>query len=191
MSRRDIIAVIGSILAINAALIYRSMHANDAVLESIPPAATLPPAINAPSARQVALNETPVDLTWPAIQKTKVVNSLDGTRVEFAPELQAKENQLVRVSGVLFFVKDGIQNGKVNWCVLMPPSRYSCCGISCDPHQELMFFIDCSANPWPKPDGKMLAVVQGRLHLRTDDSLWCLYTLEDAQVTPLNASGVK
>ena len=194
MNKSALVIVILLILGINGIVIYRSMHANDIVLESIPPAATLPPAVNASTpgsspSLPVALQEHVTDLPWPAIQTTKVINSLGGARVEFSPEMQACDNQIVRISGVLFFLKDGIENDKVKWCVMLPPSRFSCCGISCDPHQELMFYVDCSKNPWPKPDGKMLAVVQGRLHLRRDDSSWCLYTLENALVTPLTSNG--
>ena len=189
MNKRTIAAIVLLLLAVNGAVIYHSLHANDAVLGSIPVPAALPPAVNAsPNLAHPAsavTQESVTDLAWSMIQQTKVVNSLGTARVDFAPGMPASDNQLVRVSGVLFFLKDGIENNQVKWCVLLPPSRISCCGISCDPHQELMFYIDCSKNPWPKPDGKMLAVVQGRLHLRRDDSSWCLYTLEDALVTPL------
>jgi hypothetical protein len=184
MKRWPVVAVVAVILGINAFAIYRSMHANDAVLNAIPPSAQLAPPVNSDAARQVALDEKPVDLTWPVIQKTKVINSLGEARIDFAPEVQSADNCLVRLSGVLFFLKDGIKDGKVQWCVLMPPSRMTCCGITCDPRQELMFFVDCSKNPWPKPDARMVAVVQGRLHLRHDDANWSLYSIEDAAITP-------
>ena len=185
MKRTPLVAVVVVIVAVNAFAIYRSMHAHDAVLAAMPSFAQLAPPVNLTPEKPAAAEQKPVDLSWPVIQKTKLVNSLGDVRIDFAPEVQAADNCLVRVSGVLFFLKDGIKDGKVQWCVLMPPSRFSCCGITCDPRQELMFFVDCSKNPWPKPDTRMFAVVQGRMHLRHDDSSWSLYTLDEAVITPL------
>ena len=185
MSKNGIVVVVAVIVAANAFAIYRALHSGDAFQAPVPKAAELPPAINPIAPSKGAAPEVLTDLTWPVIQKTKVASIVGESRVDFAPELQFNDNKLVRVSGVLFFLKEGIQDGKVKWCVMMPPSRYSCCGISCDPRQELMFYVDCSKNPWPNPEAKMMAVVKGRLRLRHDDSLWCLYSLEDAEVTPL------
>lgn len=122
------------------------------------------------------------DAMWSLMEAAKIPARPD-VAPTFPQELRAKDGERVSISGVAFVMPDGVQDGNVRWCVLMPPARYGCCGVSCDPRPEMTIYVDCSKAPWPVPEGpQVMATVQGRLRLEKGSESWCLYTLEDAAV---------
>ena len=188
MNRLILVAVGLGLLIANAIAIYRAVSSHDVPTE-LSAVTTARAGVETLPAHPVAAGELKLrDPPWTVVQKTKVSTVFQDSKIDYDPEFVSYDGTPVRISGVLFFVKEGLENGQVKWCVLMPPARFSCCGVSCDPRQELMFFVDCSKHLWPRPETKIMATVEGRLRLRHDDSSWCLYTLEDARVTPMAGS---
>jgi hypothetical protein len=124
----------------------------------------------------------PKDPFWDRLEAVRLPGRSD-LPPHFPEELRAREGTRVSVHGVAFVHPDGVEGDRVKWFVLMPPSRYGCCGISCDPRPELNVWVDCSASPWPA-NGKrqVLVTAAGRLRLEKGSASWCLTTLEDAVV---------
>lgn len=126
------------------------------------------------------------DALWSAMETVKVPDRPD-LPPAFPDELRSREGQRISLTGVAFVTKEGLDSGRVRWCVLMPPSRYGCCGVSCDPRPELSVYVDCSAAPWTVGEThQVMATVEGTLRLQRDGASWCLYTLEDAAVRPVS-----
>jgi hypothetical protein len=124
----------------------------------------------------------PRDPMWGLFEDTKISDRTD-VAPAFSDALRAHENERISLSGVAFMMPDGLSGDQVRWCVLMPPSRYGCCGISCDPRPEVSVFVDCSSHQWPASGKKqVLVTVEGRLRLDRTAGSWCLSTLEDAVV---------
>jgi hypothetical protein len=121
---------------------------------------------------------------WGDMETVKIPPSPDAEPV-FPEALRSQEGHRISLSGVAFLMNAGVDGDRVNWCVLMPPSRYGCCGISCDPRPELSVYVNTAAHPWTASGRKqMVATVEGTLRLERGSGSWCLYTLDDAVVTP-------
>ena len=140
-------------------------------------------------AAQKSANTPPVirqgaaDLLWLLLEQTKVDTHTH--QIVYSENLKTCTGKKVRIRGVLCVLPNLVVDGKVQSCVLMPPSKIACCGISCDPRPELMIFVDCKSSPFAPPSQKRMAEVSGELELQNDDASWCLYTLNSAQVTLL------
>jgi hypothetical protein len=124
----------------------------------------------------------PLEGLWASMATVQVPTRADVAPV-FPEDLRAQEGRRVSLQGVAFVNRQGVEGDRVRWCVLMPPSRYGCCGISCDPRPELSVYVDCSAAPWAAPGAdQVMATVEGTLRLERGTGSWCWYTLEDATV---------
>jgi hypothetical protein len=127
------------------------------------------------------------DDLWTAMATATVPDRPD-LAADVPAELRAQEGRRVTLDGVVFVLKGGVDAGGVRWCVLMPPSRFGCCGISCDPRPELSVHVDCANRPWSS-DGRtqVRATVDGVLRCDGGSGSWCLWSLEDAVVRPTGA----
>jgi hypothetical protein len=124
---------------------------------------------------------------WAAMETAKVSDRAD-VQAAIPAEVLAQEGRRITMQGVVFQMNAGVEDGQVRWCVLMPPSRFGCCGISCDPRPELSVYVDCSKHPWPAGGAKQrMTTVEGVLRLDRTGGSWCLYTLEDAVVGAADA----
>jgi hypothetical protein len=129
-------------------------------------------------------SEDPMEGLWKSLETTKIPDRSDVAPI-FPEDLRAQEGRRVSLSGVVFVMNGGTEGDRVRWCVLMPRSRYGCCGISCDPRPELSVFVDCAGHDWPTDGRRQVpATVEGRLRLDRRGDSWCLTSLEDAFVTP-------
>ena len=122
---------------------------------------------------------------WASMETVKVPDRPDLSPV-FPDDLRAHDGKRVTLTGVAFVMNAGVEGDSARWCVLMPPSRYGCCGISCNPKPELSVFVDCAGRPLPTAGRKQfMASVEGTFRLRRSADSWCLYSLEDAVVSPV------
>lgn len=123
---------------------------------------------------------------WAAMETVKVPDD-PAVAPAFPDDLRAQDGRRVSLEGVVFVMSAGVADGAARWCVLMPPSRYGCCGISCNPRPELSVYVDCSRSPWPTSGRKQfIATVEGTFRLKQSADSWCLYALEDAVVSPVS-----
>jgi hypothetical protein len=118
------------------------------------------------------------NVSWSIVEKTTVHNG----KPQFDQQLRQLEGKRVQLPGVLFVLKPLVVDGKVTGAILMPPSKLTCCGVTCDPKQELMVYVDCESNPFPLQAKKELVIVVGSLKLHDSDSTWGLYSLENAVI---------
>lgn len=139
------------------------------------------------------------DGLWSLMESSTVPLTPDVAPV-FDAALRAQEGKRVSLSGVAFVMKDGAVSeaspdggsatraataGPVSWFLLLPPSKYGCCGISCDPRPEMSVYVDCTKSPWASGGRQqVLVTVEGTLRLQRSAGSWCFYTLEDASVRP-------
>jgi hypothetical protein len=127
-----------------------------------------------------------IDPFWAEMEEARIPGRAD-VAPHFPGALRAKEGERVSITGVAFVSPEGLEGDRVRWFVLMPPSRYGCCGISCDPRPELNVFVDCSDAPWPANGRRQVMVAaEGRLRLERGTASWCLSALEGAVVRPLD-----
>ncbi len=100
---------------------------------------------------------------------------------EFPPDLAAHEGHETVLSGVLFTLPQLVHGGLMDGAVLGPPSRFGCCGLSCDARPQFLVFVDLPT-PQPAPAKNRRARVTGTLRLQREGGGWTATTLEGARV---------
>lgn len=119
-------------------------------------------------------------LAWSLLEKARPAPA-NGTPF-FPDELKALDGKDVLVAGVFSTTPSLRENKIAKGGFLQPPSKFQCCGVTCDPRTQLLTFVDCSAQPWTMSEERMLVHVRGKLKLETEDQTWGLFSLNDARI---------
>ena len=118
------------------------------------------------------------DPAWEAFAAITCAASGNG----FPAELVAREGSPLTLTGVVFAPPQLVRAGRLEGALLAPPSRFSCCGLTCDTRPQLLIFVE-PAQATPAPDGRRLCTVTGTLRLHRDGSGWTASSLEAASLT--------
>lgn len=97
----------------------------------------------------------------------------------FPADLVTREGSQLTLTGVVFAPPQLVTAGHLDGALLAPPSRFSCCGLTCDTRPQLLVFVE-PARGTPAPDGRRLCTVSGTLRLHRDGSGWTATSLEAA-----------
>ena len=85
----------------------------------------------------------------------------------FPTALTARAGTTVTLTGVLLPVKRLEHEGRLEGALITPPSRWGCCGLSCDSRPQLLVFVE-PRNPPQSPGRQRLARVSGTLVLHAE-----------------------
>lgn len=97
----------------------------------------------------------------------------------FPADLAAREGSQLTLTGVVFAPPQLVTEGRLDGALLAPPSRFSCCGLTCDARPQLLVFVE-PALATPAPEGRRLCQVTGTLRLHRDGSGWTATSLDAA-----------
>lgn len=85
----------------------------------------------------------------------------------FPAELSARAGTTVTLTGVLLPIKRLEHEGRLEGALITPPSRWGCCGLSCDSRPQLLVFVE-PRDPPAAPGRQRLARVSGTLVLHAE-----------------------
>jgi len=124
------------------------------------------------------------ELPWALMEKIALPAQSQGL-TEFPKELQALDGKYVYMAGVFSPLDQLKSDNAYLGGVLQPPSKLTCCSLTCDPRTQLLLFVDCSSQPWAHGKAKALISIIGKLELSADNSAWGNASLNDARIVPL------
>jgi hypothetical protein len=122
-------------------------------------------------------------LAWSVLENSRA--GINGGAPFYPEDVKAMDGKEVVVAGVFSTIPTLSENKTAKGGFLQPPSKFACCGVTCDPRTQLLMFVDCSALPWAYSDERTLVQVRGRLKLETEDQTWGLFSLNEARVEVL------